>query len=71
MVCRLADLGYEALDLGDFAAVCWDGIGFCIRGLVWEGIEGCAGFVAGGGFAGGDVDFGAAYGNEMLASLMD
>ena len=60
VVCVLRDEGGEPLDLRYFGEVGGDGDGFCAGSLVGEGIEGCYGFVAGFGFAGRDVDLGAA-----------
>ena len=54
------DEGGESLDFGYFGEVSGDGDGFCAGALVGEGVEGCDGFVAGFGFARGDVDLGAA-----------
>lgn len=57
VVRRLADLCHEAFDFLHARAV--GGDGDCLRtgAFVGEGVEGCDGFVAGFGFAGGDVDF--------------
>lgn len=55
----LGDLLYEGTDTGDLGGVGWDGDGFCAWLETWEGVEGGAGFFAGGGFAGCDVDFGS------------
>ena len=59
MICCLRDFSDEALDLRNFGGVGRNGYGAGIWMLVWESVEGGAGGVAGGGFAGGDVDFGA------------
>lgn len=66
----LMDFGNEPLDLGDFGAVGWDGDCAGIRAQVREGVEGGGGFGAGGGFARGDVDFGAACLEETLSLLV-
>jgi len=56
----LGDLCDEALDFCDFGAVGGDGDGDRRGGFGGEGVEVFDGFFAGGGFAGGYVDFGAA-----------
>lgn len=60
MIRRLFDLLHQPLDFSDLRTVCRDGDGLCAWALVGKGVEGGAGLIAGGGFAGGDVDFGAA-----------
>lgn len=57
MVCCFGDFGDQAIDFGDLGGVCGDRDGFCAGAQIGEGVEGCDGFVAGGGFARGDVDF--------------
>ena len=59
MICCLRHFSDEALDLRDFGGVGGNGYGAGIGALVWESVEGGAGGVAGGDFAGRDVDFGA------------
>lgn len=56
----LLDLGDEPVDLGHLGAVGGDGDGDCSGAAVGQLVEGCAGLVAGFGFAGGDEDFGTA-----------
>ena len=60
MVGRLGHFPHESLDVSDLGAVGGDGDGAGAWADVGEGVESGAGGVAGGGFAGGDVDFGAA-----------
>ena len=57
MICRLFDSFHQSLHISDLRAVC--GYRDCLGAwtFVGESIEGCAGLVAGGGFAGGYVDF--------------
>lgn len=57
MVRCLADLCHEAFDFLDARAVGRDGDGLGTGAFVGERVERCDGFVAGFGFAGGDVDF--------------
>lgn len=59
MVCCFGDLGDQSLDFGDFGRVCGDGDGFCACAEIGQRVEGCDCFIARGGFARGDVDFGA------------
>ena len=59
MIGCLRHFSDEALNFGDFCGIGGDGYGAGIGVLVWQSVEGGAGGVAGGGFAGGDVDFGA------------
>lgn len=60
MVGCLPHFGDELFNLGDFGAVGWDGDGAGVRIRGRQGVESFTGFGAGFGFAGGDVDFGAA-----------
>lgn len=60
VVRRLLHLSDQPVQLVHARVVRGDGDGFCAGLLVGEGVEGIDGFVAGGGFAGGDVDLGAA-----------
>jgi len=57
MICRLLHLGDQALDVRYLGAICWEGNGLGAGTFVLEGVQGGAGGVAGGGFAGGNVDF--------------
>lgn len=56
----LRDLGGEAFDLGDLRRVGGDGDGAGAGAFPGQGVQFADGLVAGAGFAGGDVDFGAA-----------
>ena len=60
MIRRLRYLLDQSLDIADLRAIGGDGDRLGAGTLVGERIEGSAGGVAGCGFAGGDVDFGAA-----------
>ena len=59
VVSRLRDSLHESLDIRDFGTVRRHGNGAGAWTFVGKGIERRTGGVAGGGFAGGDVDFGA------------
>ena len=59
MVGRLTDFRNKLLDIGHVGAVGRNRDGFGTGSFVGKSIEGFAGFSAGRGFAGGDVDFGA------------
>lgn len=69
MIGRLHDFLHQPLDAFDFAAVDWDGDGFCAWGEVGERIEGCYGGVAGCCFAGRDVHFGGAGLEEAMDNV--
>lgn len=60
MVGSLAHFVDEPVQLVHARDIGGDGDGARRGALVGEGVEGVDGLVAGGGFAGGDVDFGAA-----------
>ena len=60
VVGRLLHFLHQPFHVGDLGGVGGDGDGLGAGALVGEGVERGAGGVAGGGFAGGDVDFGAA-----------
>ena len=70
MVSRLRDFLHKPLDIGHLRAVGRNGDGNGTGAFVWKCIEGGAGLLAGGGFAGGDVDFGAASLKEAEAVSM-
>ena len=69
VVRRLLDLGDETVELIHARVVRGHGDGLRVGAFGGEGVEGFHGFFAGGGFAGGDVDFGAA-GLEEAVSLL-
>ena len=60
MVRRLPHFCDQRLDIGDLGAVGGDGDRGGAGAEIGQGVEGFAGGGAGGGFARGDVDFGAA-----------
>ena len=57
MVGCLANFRNELLNLADLGTVRWNRDGLGTGSLVGKCIEGFAGFSAGGGFAGGYIDF--------------
>lgn len=63
---RLGHLGRESVQLLDAGAVRGDGDGLRAGPLVWQGVQGGDGFIAGLLLAGGDVYFGAASLKETL-----
>lgn len=67
MISVLLDFLDEALHLASLGEVGGDGDGFARDG---EGIEGIDSFGAGGGFAGGNEDFGAAGLEETGGALL-
>lgn len=71
VVRRPAHLGHEPVQLVHARVVRGHGDGDRPRTLVGEGVEGRDGLVAGLGFAGGDVDFGAAGLEEAAVVLLD
>ncbi len=60
MISRLAHFLHQSFYISDLSAVSGHADGLGAGTLVREGVEGGAGLVAGRGFAGGYVDFGAA-----------
>jgi len=60
MVRCLAHLLDQRLHTSECRAISWHGDGFGTGREVRKLVQGCDGFFAGGGFAGGDVDFGGA-----------
>jgi len=71
MICRLSDLLHQTLHARELGAVCWHRDGFRAWCEVRKRVEGSDGFVARGGFAGRDIDFGGAGLEEAVGWVLE